>query len=99
MYRLTEGFPKEEEFGLKAQLRRAAISVPSNLAEGLTRASRKEKLHFLNIADGSLSEIDAQMEIARMLGYVQGSQFENCETTLVSAERLIGGLRRNIAKG
>ncbi len=82
----------------KAQLRRAVISVPSNLAEGLTRSTRKDKLHFLNIADGSLSEIDAQLEIALMLGYVQKTQFENCESVLVHVERLVGGLRRSLSR-
>jgi four helix bundle protein len=60
IYGVTDGFPRNEEFGLKSQLRRAAVSVPSCIAEGLTRKSRAGKLHFLNIVLGSLSEIDAQ---------------------------------------
>jgi len=58
VYELTESFPKNEEFGLKSQLRWAAVSVPSCMAEGLTRKTRADKLHFLNIVQGSLSEID-----------------------------------------
>jgi four helix bundle protein len=63
IYKVTDSFPKKEEFGLTAQLRRAAVSVPSNISEGLTRKSSKDKLHFLNIAQSSLSEIDCQIEI------------------------------------
>lgn len=56
IYELTKKFPKEEEFGLKSQLRRAAVSIPSNISEGLTRRTNADKIHFLNIANGSLSE-------------------------------------------
>ncbi|MCX6143803.1 MAG: four helix bundle protein [Ignavibacteriales bacterium] len=70
IYRMTEAFPKKEEFGIVAQMRRAAISVPSNIAEGLTRRTNKDKIHFLNIAQASLSEIDTQIEISLRLGYV-----------------------------
>ena len=58
IYKITESFPRTEEFGLSSQMRRAAISVPSNIAEGLTRKTNKDKVHFLNIAQSSLSEID-----------------------------------------
>jgi len=64
VYGVTGGFPREEVYGLTAQLRRAAVSVPSNIAEGLTRRSVADKLHFLNISQASLSEIDTQIEIA-----------------------------------
>jgi four helix bundle protein len=98
VYDLTQSFPKEEEYGLKSQLRRAAVSVPSNLAEGLTRMSKKERLRFLNIADASLSEIDTQLEIAQLLGYIDQGRFEECETLVVRVEQLVGGLRRSLLK-
>ena len=69
-YSVTAGFPKEEIFGLVSQMRRAAVSIPSNIAEGAAREGDKEYLHFLSIARGSLSELDTQVHIAAMLGYL-----------------------------
>jgi len=69
IYDITKSLPTEEDYGLKSQLRRAAISVPSNIAEGLTRRTVNDKLHFLNIAQGSLSEIDTQVELCLRLKY------------------------------
>ena len=64
LYRVLEGFPKAERFGLVSQLQRAAVSIPSNLAEGAARKNKKEFLQFLYIARGSLSELDTQLEIS-----------------------------------
>lgn len=68
IYRLTGTFPHDERFGLTSQLRRAAVSIPSNIAEGAARRSTPEYLHFLSIARGSLSEASTQLQIARRLG-------------------------------
>lgn len=96
MYRITEGFPAKEGFGLTAQMRRAAISVPSNIAEGLTRKTTKDKLHFLNMAQASLSEIDTQIEISRRLGYLADEVQEQIESKLVEVEKLLSGLERSL---
>lgn len=69
IYRLTDAFPQAERFGLTAQLRRAAVSIPSNIAEGAARRSTPEYLRFLSIARGSLSEASTQLQIARRLDY------------------------------
>jgi four helix bundle protein len=79
---ITKEFPREEEFGLKSQLRRAAVSIPSNISEGLTRRTRKDKIHFLNMAQGSLSEIDAQIEISYRLDIIHEA------TNIIENERL-----------
>jgi len=96
IYQQTMHYPREEEFGLKSQLRRAAVSVPSNVAEGLTRKSHIDKLHFLNIAQASLSEIDTQLEISRRLGYLNEESYRDAEEHLVCIQKLLGGLIRKI---
>ncbi len=80
IYRLTSTFPKEEMFGLSSQMRRAAVSVPSNIAEGAARNGTKELIYFLGIATGSLAELDTQLELARRLQY--------CPDTLSIQKRL-----------
>jgi len=96
IYKITEGFPRKEEFGLTAQLRKAALSIPSNSAEGLTRRTTKDKLHFLNMAQASMSEIDTQIEISWRLGYLGDEVPENMELRLVEVEQLLSGLERSI---
>ncbi|MEW5786582.1 MAG: four helix bundle protein [Pseudomonadota bacterium] len=74
IYALTASFPKSETYGLVGQMRRAAVSVPSNIAEGAARESTKELAQFLVIARGSLSELETQLVIARELGYCTAEQ-------------------------
>ena len=90
IYQLTSAFPREELYGLSAQLRRSAVSVPSNIAEGAARSSKKEFLQFLSIARGSLSELETQVIIAKELGYVETIDFLQSRTQ--NLFKLIGGL-------
>lgn len=69
VYELTADFPTEERYGLAQQMRRAAVSIPSNIAEGAGRNGTKEYLHFIGIARGSLSELETQLQLAVMLGF------------------------------
>jgi four helix bundle protein len=70
VYRITQSFPKNEQFGLIAQMRRAVVSIPSNIAEGAARNSKKEFLQYLYISLGSLSEVETQLLISQRLGYL-----------------------------
>jgi four helix bundle protein len=74
VYKITAGFPKEEQFGLTSQMRRCAVSIPSNIAEGAARQSLKEYIHFLYISLGSLSEIETHFEISRRLALVNDAE-------------------------
>jgi len=76
VYQLTEKFPKSEEFGLKSQMRRAAVSVMSQIAEGWLRRSKKDKLHYLEISEGSLLELENLGEVAKEVGYFDKQQSE-----------------------
>jgi four helix bundle protein len=90
VYRLTSTFPDTERYGLTAQMRRSAVSVPSNIAEGAARNGKAEFLHFLGIARGSLSELDTQLVIARELGYCQPDEL--IEKLIDDVFGLLGGL-------
>ncbi|MGB2867547.1 MAG: four helix bundle protein [Bacteroidota bacterium] len=94
VYEVTQRFPGNEEFGLKSQLRRASVSVPSNIAEGMTRRSKNEKVYFLGISQSSLSEIDTQLEIALRLKYLTLSDYESMERILMEIQMLVSGLSR-----
>lgn len=75
VYKITETFPKSEEFALKGQMRRAVVSVLSQIAEGWLRKSKKDKLHFLEISLGSLLEIEAQAEVVKEIGYIHEKNY------------------------
>jgi four helix bundle protein len=74
IYELTRDFPKEETYGLVSQIRRAAVSIPSNLAEGAARNSNKEFIHYLYVSLGSLAELETQLLLSRDLGYAQNEE-------------------------
>ena len=93
-YEISAEFPKAEQFGLTSQMRRAAVSVPSNIAEGVARGSTKEYAHFVSIAKGSLSELDTQFEIAKMLGFIDSN--DPIFPLLESVARLLSGLHKSL---
>ena len=94
IYKLTEGFPKEEIYGLIGQMRRAAVSIPSNIAEGAARDSKREFRKFLSIAQGSASELETQLIIAEKLGFCFG--IGNLMSELDEISKMIVGLRRKL---
>jgi four helix bundle protein len=93
IYRVTGTFPKHELYGLVSQIRRAAVSVPSNLAEGYGRNSRNEFHHFIGQARGSLAEVETQIEIARNLGYVNAEMCSEMLSKVAGVGRVLTGFR------
>jgi four helix bundle protein len=98
IYHATKEFPREEMYGLTAQLRRAAISIPSNIAEGQGRKSPKEFVHHLRIAHGSLRELETQLLIAQRLNYLEVSSAELLLSLAGEVGRLINGLIRSLCR-
>ena len=96
IYRVTRRFPKEEVYGLTSQMRRAAVSVPSNIVEGCARESQAEYLRFLEMAFGSLRELHYQFGLAVRLGYVDAAEVAECESKMVETEKVLGALIRSM---
>jgi four helix bundle protein len=95
-YRISLTFPRFEQFGLTSQLRRAAVSVPANIAEGNGRWHRKEYVHHLSIARGSLNEAETCLRLAVMLGYVSEDIIREAFSTAKECSRMLTALRRRI---
>jgi four helix bundle protein len=89
IYKLTGSFPSDEKFGLTSQLRRAGVSVPSNIAEGSGRNSDKEFIHFLSIATGSSYEVETQLIIAHRLGYIKEEEIQEATLKLSEIQKMI----------
>lgn len=98
IYAVTELFPKSEIYGITSQMRRAAVSVPSNIAEGAARFSSKEFMQFLHIAGGSLSELDTQLILAIDLGFVPKERCVELEARLEKTSGLLAGLIYTVRK-
>ena len=97
VYVLTKSFPKEEIYGLVSQMKRAAVSIPSNIAEGCGRRTDKELHNFLNIALGSLIELETQLEIAIMLEFVQDqTQVKHVTSEITKTKQLLLGFMRTV---
>ena len=94
VYQLLRKFPHEEQYALCDQLRRAVISIPSNIAEGMGRVSHKEQIHFLEIAFGSLMEVGVQMDVATDLGYISAQELELTELKIDALAAMLSGLRK-----
>ncbi len=98
VYRLTKGFPKDEAFGLTSQMRRAAVSVPSNIAEGHTREYRKKYLQHLSLAQASLAELETQIEISLRLKYCLPEQVRQVSIHAVALGKQLYALRNALIK-
>ena len=97
VYRTTENFPKEERYGLNSQIRRAAVSIPANIAEGAARFSSKEFARFLSNAQGSTSELETELMIAHRLRYLDDANSAKLSNQLERIGRLITGLSKHVS--
>lgn len=98
IYRITRDFPKEEMYGLTSQIRRAAVSVPSNIVEGCARSSQIEYLRFLEIAFSSLRELHYLYSLAKNLGYLKKHNQFNTELKIIENEKVLSALIRSLSK-
>jgi four helix bundle protein len=92
IYKLTRRFPREEQFGLTAQLRRASVSIPSNIGEGKRRKKQRVFLHHLDIALGSQGEVEVQLEIALRVGFMPQSEYDRTRAVVEEIGRMLNGL-------
>jgi four helix bundle protein len=98
VYRTTDDFPKMEIYGLISQIRRATVSIPSNIAEGQGRSTTRDFLHFLSMSQGSLMELETQLTIAERLGYIKKQQEATLLESAAEIGRLLNGLCRSLNK-
>jgi four helix bundle protein len=98
LYKLTEGFPKQEVYGLASQMRRAAVSIPSNIAEGSGRGSDKDFCRFLDIAISSCFELETQIEISYRMDYLTEEAYKQLTASCSEVQKMIYSFRRNLLK-
>ena len=98
IYKITDKFPDKERYALTSQMRRAAVSVSSNIAEGFGRRGKKEKIQFYSIGQGSLTELQNQLIVAKDVGYLKESEFRGIELHAILVHKLMTGLIKSINK-
>jgi four helix bundle protein len=96
IYKLTSIFPSEEKFGLISQLRRAAVSIPSNIAEGQARRTTGDFIHFVSNAEGSVAEVETQLIIAVELSFCSQAQADTCLALVIEIRKMLNALRRTL---
>ncbi|MEA1957998.1 MAG: four helix bundle protein [Euryarchaeota archaeon] len=96
VYKITSSFPEEEKYGLSAQMRRAAVSIPSNIAEGHLRKTAKDFKQFLSIARGSCAELETQIIIAHKLGFIYGDNFDNLSSKIEELSKMLSSFYSKI---
>jgi four helix bundle protein len=99
IYALTKAFPRDERFGLTAQIRRASVSIPSNIGEGKRRKREKVYLNHLDVALGSQAEVDVQLEIAKRLGYIKDGDYRRLAQRIDEIGRMLNGLISSMQEG
>jgi four helix bundle protein len=95
IYQVSKNFPNDEKFGLTNQVRRAAVSIPTNIAEGVSRISKKDQANFSQISFSSLMEVLSHLYIAQELGYIDSEDLEKLKVKIVPLSKMISGLRKS----
>ncbi len=98
VYRATASLPSEEKYGLTSQIRRSAVSIVSNIAEGAARQGNAEFVHFLSMSLGSVSEIDTQLEVCRRLSFISAETHDTLNRSLIEIDRMLIGLRNSVRR-
>ena len=98
VYSKTRSFPKEELYGITSQLRRAAVSVPTNIAEGASREHKREYVHFLYVARGSIAEAEYLLHLSRRIGYLQDNEYKKAEDLRKETAKTLQGLINSVKK-
>jgi len=98
VYELTSIFPKIEDYGIANQMRRSAVSIPANIAEGAARQTKKEFIHFLHVSQGSLSELDTHLEITRKLKYAGEQELGEISVLMNKVDKMLTGLIKSLKK-
>ena len=96
IYQLTGGYPKHEQFGITSQMCRSAVSIPSNIAEGAARQSKKEFVQYLHYSLGSAAELETQLEVSRRVGLCDGDKFRALDAALTEVRHMLRGLIRSL---
>jgi len=96
IYSATSSFPKEEIYGITSQIRRCAISIPSNIAEGAGRGTKKDFSHFLDVAKGSSFELETQLIISKEIGFIHHNSFASILSELEEIQKMITGLQKSL---
>jgi four helix bundle protein len=96
VYKITNNFPDNERYGLISQIRRAAASVPTNIAEGYGRSGQSERSHFLNIAIGSANEVEYQLILSKDLGYISEAEYSRCDEDIREIRKMLASLYKKI---
>lgn len=98
VYELASRFPKNEEYGLSSQMKRAVLSIPGNIAEGAARQTKREFIQFLCIARGSISELDTYLEIGKTLGYIEKEGVTQLDNKMLAVDKMLTGLIKSLKK-
>ena len=98
VYSLLKNYPPYEQYAICDQIRRAAVSVPSNIAEGMGRMAIKERLHFIDISNGSLYEVLCQLDISQALGYITENELKDAEDIATHLSKVLSGLRKYLSE-
>lgn len=99
VYKMTNNFPDNERYGLVSQIRRAAASIPTNIAEGYGRSGQTERSHFINIAIGSANEVEYQLILSKDLGYIPQEEYSNCTGNIQEIRKMLTSLYQKIRNG